>query len=67
MADCVDFLDGDDLEAILAILEADEGMEEEFINEVENASTNNTLITYYFGERAENDTETRALEYERIR
>ena len=26
-------------------------MEEEFINEVENVSTNNTLITYYFGEK----------------
>ena len=26
-------------------------MEEELINEVENVSTNNTLITYYFGER----------------
>ena len=35
MADGVDFLDGDDLEAILDILEADEEMEEEFINEVE--------------------------------
>ena len=44
-------LDGDDLEAIVDILEADEEMEEEFINEVENVSMNNTLITYYFGER----------------
>ena len=48
IADCVDFLDGDDLEAILDILEADEEMEEEFMNKVENVSTNNTLITYYF-------------------
>ena len=51
MAEGVDFLDGDDLEAILNILEADEEMKEEFINEVEKVSTNNTLITYYFGER----------------
>ena len=36
MADSVDFLDGDDLEAILDILEVDEGIEEEFVNEVEN-------------------------------
>ena len=47
----MDFLDGDDLEAILDILEADEEMEKEFVNEVEKVSTNNTLITYYFGER----------------
>ena len=26
-------------------------MEEEFINEDENVSTRNTIITYYFGER----------------
>ena len=51
MADSVDFLDGDDLEAILDILEADEEMEGQFINEVENVSTKNTLITYYFGGR----------------
>ena len=51
MADGVDFLDGDDLEAILDILEADEEMEVEFRNEVENVSTENTLITYYFRER----------------
>ena len=51
MADGAEFLNGDDLEAILDILEADKEMEEEFINEVENVSTKNTLITYYFGER----------------
>ena len=51
MADGVDFLDGDDFEAILDILEADEAIEEEFMNEVENVSTKNTPITYYFGER----------------
>ena len=51
MADGADFLNGDDLEAILDILEADKEMEEEFINEDENASTRNTIITYYFGER----------------
>ena len=33
MADGADFLNGDDLEAILDILEADKEMEEEFINE----------------------------------
>ena len=51
MADGVDFFDGVDLEAILDILEADEEMEEESINEVENVSTKNTLITYYCWER----------------
>ena len=51
MADGADFLNGDDLEAILDILEADKEMEEEFINEDENVSTRNTIITYYFGER----------------
>ena len=65
MADGADRLNGDDLEAILDILEADKEMEEEFINEDENVSTRNTLITYYFGERAENDTEARTFEYER--
>ena len=47
MADGADFLNGDDLEAILDILEADKETEEEFINEDENASTRNTIITYY--------------------
>ena len=51
MADGADFLNGDDFEAILDILEADKEMEEEFINEDENVSTRNTIITYYFGER----------------
>ena len=51
MADGADFLNGDDLEAILDILEAGKEMEEEFINEDENVSTRNTIITYYFGER----------------
>ena len=32
-------------------------MEEEFINEVENVSTNNTQITYYFRERERNMTQ----------
>ena len=58
MADGADFLNGDDLEAILDILEADKEMEEEFINEDENVSTRNTIISYYFGE---NDTETHCL------
>ena len=48
MADGADFLNGDDLEAIL---EVDKEMEEEFINEDENVSMRNTIITYYFGER----------------
>ena len=51
MADGADFLNRDDLEAILDILEADKEMEEEFINEDENVSTRNTIITYYFRER----------------
>ena len=51
MADGADFLNGDDLEAILDILEADKEMEEEFINEDENVSTRNTIIAYYFRER----------------
>ena len=51
MADGADFLNWDDLEAILDILEADKELEEEFINEDENVSTRNTIITYYFGER----------------
>ena len=61
MADCADFLNGDDLEAILDILEADKEMEEEFINEVENVSTKNTLITYYFGERERKITRTQNI------
>ena len=48
MANGSDFLNGDDLEAIL---DADKEMEEEFINEDENVSTRNTIVTYYFGER----------------
>ena len=50
MMDGVDFLEGDDLEPILDILEADEVMEEEFLNEVDNVSRENTLITYCFRE-----------------
>jgi len=44
MADDCDFLAGDDLDAILDMLEADEGVEEEFNIEVENVSTKNGLI-----------------------
>ena len=51
MADGADFLNGD-------ILEADKEMEEEFINEDENVSTRNTIITYYFGERERKMTRT---------
>ena len=51
MADGADFRNGDDLEAVLDILEADKEMEEEFINEDENVITRNTITTSYFGER----------------
>ena len=51
MADGADFLNGDDLEAILDILEADKEIKEEFINKDENVSTRNTITTYSFGER----------------
>ena len=47
MADGADFFNGDDLETILDILEGDKEMEEEFINEDENISTWNSIITYY--------------------
>ncbi|KAK2551660.1 hypothetical protein P5673_027442 [Acropora cervicornis] len=43
MADSADFLNGDDLEAILDILEADKEMEEEFINEDENVQSQEML------------------------
>ena len=43
MADGADFLNGDDLEAILDILEADKEMEEEFTNEDDNVSTRTLL------------------------
>ena len=64
-ADGADFFEGVDLEAILDILQADEEMEEEFINEVENLSkyTKDTDYLLFWRKRAENDTETRALEY----
>ena len=48
MADDCDFLAGDDLDAILDMLEADEGVEEEFNIEVENVSTKNGLIVPVF-------------------
>ena len=44
MADGADFLNGDDLEAILDILEADKEMDEEFLNEDENVSN---LISFF--------------------
>ena len=43
IADDCDFLAGDDLDTILDILEAEEGVEE-FNSEVENVSTKNGLI-----------------------
>ena len=51
MADDCDFLTGDDLDAILDMLEADEGVEEEFNIEVENVSTKNGLIVPVFNNK----------------
>ena len=51
MADDCDFLAGDDLDAILDMLEADEGVEEEFNIEVENVSTKNDLIVPVFNNK----------------
>lgn len=51
MADDCDFLVGDDLDAILDMLEADEGVEEEFNIEVENVSTKNGLIVPVFNNK----------------
>ena len=51
MADDCDFLAGDDLDAILDMLEADEGVEEEFNIEVENVSTKNGLIVPVFNNK----------------
>ena len=68
MADGIDFLDGDDLEVILDLLEADEEMEEESINEVENVSMNKALITNFFGPREQKMTQKpEHSKYERIR
>ena len=51
MADDCNFLAGDDLVAILDMLEADEGVEEELIIEVENVSTKNGLIVPVFNNK----------------
>ena len=51
MADDCDFLAGDDLDAILDMLEADEGVEEAFNIEVENVSTKNGLIVPVFNNK----------------
>ena len=51
MADDCDFLAGDDLDAILDMLEADDGVEEEFNIEVENVSTKNGLIVPVFNNK----------------
>ena len=51
MADDCNFLAGDDLDAILDMLEADEGVEEELIIEVENVSTKNGLIVPVFNNK----------------
>ena len=51
MVDDCDFLAGDDLDAILDMLEADEGVEEEFNIEVENVSTKNGLIVPVFNNK----------------
>ena len=51
MADDCDFLGGDDLDAILDMLDADEGVEEAFNIEVENVSTKNGLIVPVFNNK----------------
>ena len=51
MADDCDFLAGDDLDAILDMLEAAEGVEEEFNIEDENVSTKNGLIVPVFNNK----------------
>ena len=51
MADDRDFLAGDDLDAILEMLEADQGVEDEFNIEVENVSTKNGLIVPVFNNK----------------
>ena len=51
MADDCDFLAGDDLDAILDMLEADEGVEEELNIEVENVSTKIGLIVPVFNNK----------------
>ena len=51
MADDCNFLAGDDLDAILDMLEADEGVEEELNIEVENVSTKNGLIVPVFNNK----------------
>ena len=51
MADDCDILAGDDLDTILDMLEADEGVEEEFNIEVENVSTKNGLIVPVFNNK----------------
>ena len=51
MADDCDFLAGDDLDAILDMLEAFEGVEEEFNIEDENVSTKNGLIVSVFNNK----------------
>ena len=51
MADDCDFLAGDDLDAILDMLEADEGVEEKFNIEVENVNTKNGLIVPVFNNK----------------
>ena len=48
MANDCDFLAGDDLDAIWDMIEADEGVEEEFNIEVENVSTKNGLTVPVF-------------------
>ena len=51
MADDCEFLGGDDLDAILDMLEADEGVEEAFNIEVENVSTKNGMIVPVFNNK----------------
>ena len=51
MADDCDFLAGDDLDAILDMLGADEGIKDEFNIEVDNVSTKNGLIVPVFNNK----------------
>ena len=48
IADDCDFLAGDDLDAILDMLEGDEGVEEDFNFEIKNVSTMNDFIVPVF-------------------
>ena len=67
MADSGDFLNGDVLEAILDILEADQEMEEEFKWRWKCKYEEHYYNLLFWRKRAENVMETRTFEYERLR